>query len=92
MEQKLVRFTTIFICTFSLFCCVAVWFLPGIEHGVEAFGAGIIQKQMEREERYALLKEMSGLEIMDYNTQQVQEKVEEGNTEVEECFNRTRLY
>lgn len=84
MERKLVRFTTIFICTFSLFCCIAVWFLPEIEHGVEAFGAGIIQKQMEREERYALLKEMSGLEIMDYNTQQVQEKVEEGSTEVEE--------
>lgn len=84
MEQKLVRFTTIFICIFSFISCVAVWFLPGIERGVENFEAGILRKQMEREERYALLKEMSGLEIMDYNTQQVQEKVEEGNTEVEE--------
>ena len=84
VERKLVRFTAAFICIFSLFCCVAVWFLPGIERGVEAFGAGIIQKQLEREERYAMLKEMSGLEIMDYNTQQVQEKAEEGSTEVKE--------
>lgn len=83
MERKLVRFTTSFICIVSLFSCVAVWFLPGIERGVEAFGAGIIQKQLEREERYAMLKEMSGLEIMDYNTQQVQEKAEEGSPEVE---------
>lgn len=83
MEKKLIQFTTIFICLFSLFSCVTVWFLPSIEHDLEAFGASIIQSQREREERYALLKEMSALEILDYNTQQVQEKVEEGSEEVE---------
>lgn len=83
MEKKLIQFTTAFVCLFSLFSCVAVWFLPTIERNLEAFGANIIRSQREREERYALLKEMSALEIMDYNTQQVQEKVEEGSEEVE---------
>lgn len=77
MEKKLVRFTSIFTCIFSLFVCAAVWTLPIIRQRVEAFSEGIIQDRKAREERYALLEKMSGLEILDYNTQQVQEKAEQ---------------
>ena len=77
MEKKLVRFTSIFTCVFSLFVCAAVWTLPTIRQRVEAFSEGIIQDRKAREERYALLEKMSGLEILDYNTQQVQEKAEQ---------------
>lgn len=76
MERRLARCTAIFTCACSLFAFVAVWFLPVLEQRMEAFSASIRQDQLEREERYALLKEMSGLEIMDYNTQQVQEQAE----------------
>lgn len=88
MEHKLARFTMVFTCTFSVFVCVMVWFLPSIEQSVEAFAEGIIREQRVREERYALLKEMSGLEIMAYNTEQVKEQAvkemeQEGKEEVE---------
>lgn len=74
MERKLVRFTTFFTCIFSLFVCVMVWFLPSIEQSVQAFTEGIRRERTAREERYALLKEMTALEIMAYNTKQVQEQ------------------
>ncbi len=74
MEKKLVHFTTIFICSFSFFACVAVWFLPALEQRVEGYFTAIVQEQREREERYALLEKMSGLEILDYNTKQAQEQ------------------
>lgn len=76
MEKKLVRFTSYFTCIFSLFVFAAVWVLPTIRQRVEAFSAGIIEDRRAREERYALLEKMSGLEILDYNTQKVQEKAE----------------
>ncbi len=87
MEKRLARFTAFFTCAFSLFACVAVFFLPALEQRIEAFSASIRRDQLAREERYALLEKMSGLEIMDYNTQQVQrqaqkaEKVEKEVTE-----------
>ena len=73
MEQKLARLTAIFTCVFSMFACMAVFFLPVLEQRIETFRAGIRRDQQAREERYALLKQMSGLEILEYNTQQVQE-------------------
>lgn len=76
MEKKLARFTAFFTCAFSVFVCIAVWFLPVLEQRVEAFSAGIRRDQQEREERYALLQQMSGLEILEYNTQQVREQAE----------------
>lgn len=84
MERKMARFTTLWICAFSLLSCVAVWFFPVIDNSVREFTAQIQKKQTDREARYALLEQMSGLEIMDYNTQKVQEKVEEGKKEPEE--------
>ena len=87
MEKRLARFTAFFTCAFSLFACVAVFFLPALDQRIEAFSASIRRDQLAREERYALLEKMSGLEIMDYNTQQVQrqaqkaEKVEKEVTE-----------
>ena len=83
MEKKLIRFTARFTCAFSVFVCVAVFFLPALERGVNAFGARILQNRQEREERYALLEQMSGLEIMDYNTKKAKEEVEEGTQEPE---------
>lgn len=86
MEKRLARFTAFFTCAFSLFVCVAVWFLPALEQRIEAFSASIRADQRAREERYALLEKMSGLEIMDYNTQQVQEqaqKAEKAEQEVD---------
>ena len=77
MERKLVQFTTWFTCIFSLFVCVIVWFLPVLEQSLEDFNASIRQTRIEREERYAMLKQMSGLEILDYNTQQAMKEVEE---------------
>lgn len=82
MERKLAQYTTIFICSFSLFACMAVWFLPTLEQRIKAFSVSIRQEQLAREERYALLKEMSGLEIMDYNTQQVQQEQAERELEL----------
>ena len=76
MEKKLARFTAAFTCIFSLLACVAVWFLPSIEQSIRAFGASIRLEQMEREERYALLEQMTALEIMEYNTRQVREQAE----------------
>lgn len=76
MEKKLARFTAFFTCIFSVFVCITVWFLPVLEQRVEAFSASIREDQRAREERYALLKQMSGLEILEYNTQQVQEQAE----------------
>lgn len=76
MEKKLARFTAAFTCIFSLLACVAVWFLPSIEQSIRAFGASIRREQMEREERYALLEQMTALEIMEYNTRQVREQAE----------------
>lgn len=72
MEKRLVRYTTIFTCLFSVFACVAVWFLPALERSVEDFAQGMIRERREREERYALLEQMTALEILDYNTKQVQ--------------------
>lgn len=72
MEKRLVRYTTIFTCLFSVFVCVAVWFLPALERSVEDFVQGMIRERREREERYALLEQMTALEILDYNTKQVQ--------------------
>ncbi len=77
MEEKLVRFTAVFVCAFSLFACVAVWFLPSLEQSVADFYKGIISDRLEREQRYAMLEQMSGLEIMDYYTQQAQQEYEE---------------
>ena len=62
MEKRLARFTAFFTCAFSLFVCVAVWFLPALEQRIEAFSASIRADQRAREERYALLEKMSGLE------------------------------
>ena len=76
LERRLARFTAFFTCAFSLFACVAVWFLPTLEERIEAFSASIRRDQLAREERYAILEKMSGLEIMDYNTQQVQKQAE----------------
>ena len=84
MERKLIRFTAIFTCAFSLFACAAVFFLPALERGVETFGARILRNRQEREERYALLEQMSGLEIMDYNTQKAKEEAQEGTQESEQ--------
>lgn len=98
MEKKLVQFITAVTCGFSVFVCVIVWFLPSIEQSVEAFSAGILQSRLEREERYALLEQMSGLEIMNYNTQQVvqeheevQEKVQEGEEKPEKVIDPVTL-
>ena len=77
MEKRLARFTAFFTCAFSLFVCVIVWFLPVLEQSLEDFNASIRQTRIEREERYAMLKQMSGLEILDYNTQQAMKEVEE---------------
>lgn len=76
MERKLARFTAIFTCAFSLFICASIWFLPVLEERIEAYSASIRRDQLAREERYAILEKMSGLEIMDYNTQQVQEQAQ----------------
>lgn len=84
MEQKLARFTAIFTCVFSIFACMAVFFLPVLEQRIETFRAGIRRDQQAREERYALLKQMSGLEILEYNTQQVQEQAEKKEQERKE--------
>lgn len=84
MEKRLARFTAIFTCAFSLFACVAVCFLPALEQRIEAFSASIRRDQLAREERYALLEKMSGLEIMDYNTQQVQKQAEKAEQEEQE--------
>jgi len=51
---------------------VAVWFLPALERSVEDFAQGMIRERREREERDALLEQMTALEILDYNTKQVQ--------------------
>lgn len=83
MEKKLARFTAFFTCIFSVFVCVTVWFLPVLEQRVEAFSAGIRADQRAREERYALLQQMSGLEILEYNTQQVQEQAEKQAEKIE---------
>ncbi len=77
MELKLVRFTAVFTCVFSVFVCAVVWFLPGLEQRIEAFSASVIQSRLDREARYAMLEQMSALEIMDYNTQQVVKEVKE---------------
>lgn len=76
MERKLARFTAFFTCAFSLFICVAVWFLPVLEESIEAFRAGIRRDQLARQERYALLEKMTAMEIMEYNTRKVQEQAE----------------
>ena len=76
MERRLARFTAFFTCACSLFAYVAVWFLPVLEQRIADFSASIRQDQLAREERYAILEKMSGLEIMNYNTQQVQEQAE----------------
>lgn len=81
MELKLARFTAVFTCAFSLFVCVAVWFLPVLEERLAAFSASIRQDQLAREERYEILKKMSGLEIMDYNTKQVQAQARKAKEE-----------
>lgn len=85
MERRLARITAMITCACSLFACVAVWFLPGLEQQIRAFSASIRQDQLAREERYAILKEMSGLEIMDYNTQQIQEQAEKELQEQKEA-------
>lgn len=84
MEKRLARFTAFFTCAFSLFACVAVFFLPALEQRIEAFSASIRRDQLAREERYALLEKMSGLEIMDYNTQQVQRQAQKAEKEEKE--------
>lgn len=86
MERKMAQFTALFTCAFSLFICVAVWFLPELEQRIEAFSASIRRDQLAREERYALLEKMSGLEIMDYNTQQVQQQAEKAEQEEKEII------
>ena len=86
MERKMARFTAFFTCAFSLFVCVAVWFLPELEQRIEAYSASIRRDQLAREERYALLEKMSGLEIMDYNTQQVQQQAEKAEKEEKEII------
>ncbi len=86
MERKMARFTAFFTCAFSLFICVAVWFLPELEQRIEAYSASIRRDQLAREERYALLEKMSGLEIMDYNTQQVQQQAEKAEKEEKEII------
>lgn len=83
MEKRLARFTAIFTCAFSLFVCAAVWFLPVLEERLAAFSASIRQDQLAREERYEILKKMSGLEIMDYNTKQVQAQAMKAKVEEE---------
>lgn len=83
MEKRLARFTAIFTCAFSLFVCAAVWFLPVLEERLAAFRAGIRQEHLAREERYEILKKMSGLEIMDYNTKQVQAQAMKAKVEEE---------
>lgn len=83
MEKRLARFTAIFTCAFSLFVCAAVWVLPVLEERLEAFSASIRQDQLAREERYEILKKMSGLEIMDYNTKQVQAQAMKAKVEEE---------
>lgn len=85
MERKLVQFTTAFTCVFSLLACVAVWYLPTLEQRLAEFNASIRQTQIEREERYAMLEKMSGLEILDYNTQQVIEEVKAQEKEEEKA-------
>ena len=64
MERKLARFTAIFTCAFSLFICASIWFLPVLEERIEAYSASIRRDQLAREERYAILEKMSGLEII----------------------------
>ncbi len=83
MEKRLARFTAVFTCAFSIFVCAAVWFLPVMEEQLAAFRAGIRQDQLAREERYEILKQMSGLEIMDYNTKQVQAQAMKAKVEEE---------
>ena len=89
MERRLARFTAFFTCACSLFAYVAVWFLPVLEQRIADFSASIRQDQLAREERYAILEKMSGLEIMDYNTQQVQEQAEkEMEEQKKSCLRR----
>ena len=90
MERRLARFTAFFTCACSLFAYVAVWFLPVLEQRIADFSASIRQDQLAREERYAILEKMSGLEIMDYNTQQVQEQAEKEMEEQKKLSQKAR--
>ena len=89
MEKKLVKYTTQITCAFSLLACVLVWFLPYIEIGTHRLYEWVMRDQIERQKRYDMLANMSGLEILDYNTQSI--TVDEETAEKADLSHQLRL-
>ena len=83
MEKRLVKYTAQLTCIFSLLACILVWLLPYVEIGTQRLYAWVMHDKLERQQRYEMLANMSGLEILDYNTQSIQVEQQEEGEEID---------
>lgn len=70
MEEKLVRGMSLVVAMLTVFICSSLYYLPTLEARAEQYVATQIRIRKEREERQEMLAMLSGLEFLNYTTEQ----------------------
>lgn len=70
MEEKIVRGVTLFLVIFSVGVCSGLFYLPMLEVKAQQYAAKQMQLRQERKEREEMWATLSGLEFLNFSTEQ----------------------
>lgn len=70
MEEKIVRSMSLIVAMLVVFICSSLYYLPALEVKAQQYVARQMQQRQERQQREEMWAMLSGLEFLDYSTQQ----------------------
>lgn len=70
MEEKLVRGMSLIVAMLTVFICSSLYYLPVLEAKAEEYVEKQVRIRKERQERQEMLARLSGLEFLNYTTEQ----------------------
>lgn len=77
MEEKFVRNMSLLMACLTILICASLYYLPMLEVRAEEYVERQLRARKEREEREEMLARLSGLEFLDYTTEQALATAEE---------------
>ena len=77
MEEKFVRNMSLLVACLAILICSGLYYLPMLEVQAEEYVARQLRARRERREREEMLAMLSGVEILDYMTEQARATAEE---------------
>lgn len=88
MEEKMVRAMSLVMALLAVFICSSLYYLPALEVRAQQYMASLLQQRREQRQREEMWATLSGLEFLDYSTQQV---IAAGDAPADDAQGRSEL-